>query len=120
MKSFAVTLALALLVGAVIVCNCIYINNVGTRMEESIRALPEKPCQESITAMERIKENWEHAFKLIHLSVNHNIVDRLGEQIDILKTCAECGDFYGYVSARTLLLDLIEDMRRLEGVGGVL
>lgn len=120
MKSFAVTLILALIMLIGISVNALYINNVGTQLENAVQGLPAPTEADCLPRSERLENDWDDHSKWIHISVNHLIVDRIGEQFATLVACAEVKDVYGFYTARALLLDALGDMRRTERIGAVL
>lgn len=120
MKSFVISIILVILMGMGIVSNCIYINNVGQRTEDAVMRLSSPTESACSDETKKLEQTWEKHAKLIHISVNHTIVDRIGEQVATLVACAECGDVYGFYTARALLLDALDDMQRLESISAVL
>ena len=120
MKSFVISIILALLMGGGIVANGLYINNVGRKTEVIVEQIPEPTHPDCRPQAEALEQIWNKQVKFVHVSVNHIIVDRIGEQIATLVACAECGDVYGFYTARALLLDALGDMQRLENFGAVL
>ena len=120
MKSFVTSLILILLMLGGILLNALYINNVETRIKNEISSLTEPTHTDTLTATIRIRDHWEKDARRIHISVNHTVVDRITEQMEVLAACAACGDVYGFYTAKALLLDALEDMRRLERIGAVL
>ena len=114
MKAFVATTLLLLLLIVGITANHAYINNVEKDLRESIDALPEigeARCAEHAAAL---LEYWEREENYVGLSVGYSVVDRIKEQILLLLNAARRGDSIGFYSARTLLLDAVEDMGRLE------
>jgi hypothetical protein len=120
MKSFLISLILiALMIGGVS-ANCIYINKVGIRIRESAEQLPDPTDPSCLRMASELEAQWKKDARWIHISVNHTIVDRIGEQASTLVACAQSGDLYGFFTARALLLDAVEDMQRLEHVEAIL
>lgn len=120
MKSFAATVILAVIMLAGIFTNATYINNVGSRFETAVESLPNPSEADCLSCSEQLEKDWNNHSKWIHISVNHLIVDRIAEQFATLVACAEIKDVYGFYTARALLLDALEDMRRTERIGAVL
>jgi hypothetical protein len=58
----------------------------------------------------------------VDLSVNYLLIERVNQNLSVVVTCAKAEDRFGYLSALALLIDAIEDMRRLEelSLGGIL
>lgn len=120
MKSFVISIILAVLMGGGIVANGLYINNVGRKTEVMVEQIPDPTHPDCRPQAEALEQTWKKQAKIVHISVNHIIVDRIGEQVETLVACAECGDVYGFYTARALLLDALGDMQRLENFGAVL
>ena len=120
MKSFVISIILAALMAIAIVVNALYINNVGDCVQSAILSLPPPTDSTCASSTEELHQNWNRHAKLVHISVNHTLVDRIEEHLATLSACAACGDIYGFYTARALALDALEDMRRLEKVGAVL
>lgn len=114
MKSFFATLLLFLLTVGLVVFNAFYINRIASNAEEMISALPESIDQQSVRQAEEMLAYWKKHEHRVSLSANYNIADRVTEQATLLVVCAQSGDVYGFQSARALLLDAIDDMRRPE------
>ena len=120
MKSFLVSLVLIVLMIGGVTVNCIYINKVGNRIQESTEQLPIPSEPDCLQMVSELEKQWKKDAQWIHISVNHTIVDRIGEQTSTLVACAQSGDLYGFYTARALLLDAVEDMQRLEHVQAIL
>ncbi len=114
----AVWLSLALLVVLIagVIWNYIYINDVFASMNASLDAIPDLSDEGCESACERLGEQWKKHTDRVGLSVCFGVLDRVSEQVELLHACAACGDRYGFESARTLLRDALEDMRRLERI----
>ena len=114
MKVFAVSVVLLLGMLLGIAGNYIYINEVSSSLNTRLDALPnvgEAGCTEGVRDL---LSYWERHAPTVGLSVAFPIVDRVSEQIAILLACAQCGDSYGFYTARALLQDAIGDLHRLE------
>ena len=120
MKSFFLSLILAILMLGGVAWNCIYINKVGTRIRETAEQLPSPADPACLLLTTGLEKQWKKDALRIHISVNHIIVDRIGEQASTMVACAQSGDLYGFCIARALLLDAVEDMQRLESIHAIL
>lgn len=120
MRSFIISLILSVLMVGGVVLNCIYVNNVGNHIREDAEVLPHPTDPNCLSMASDLEERWKKDAQWIHISVNHTIVDRIGEQATTLVACAEIGDVYGFCTARALLLDAVEDMLRLESIRAIL
>ncbi len=120
MKSFVISLVLSILMVGGVVINCIYVNKVGCHIQDTAEQLPSPSDPVCLPMASELEEQWKKDAQWIHISVNHTIVDRIGEQASTLVACAKSGDLYGFCTARALLLDAIEDMQRLESIHAIL
>lgn len=114
MKTFTVSIVLAVLMLGVIVWNAFYINNVANEMERRLDELPDVSSPDCAGFAEDLRRQWETHDDWVGLTVSYTITDRVSEQAAVLSACAECGDLYGFRTARALLRDAVGDMRRLE------
>lgn len=122
MKSFIATLVLlGMMLGGILV-NCIYINNVANDMLDAAEELRFLEGEESVLRAIALHEYWQKRVKLVDLSVNYLLIERVNQNLSLVVTCAKAQDHFGYLSALALLIDAIEDMRRLEelSLGGIL
>jgi hypothetical protein len=120
MKSFFISLLLAALMLGGVAWNCIYINKVGTRIRDTAEQIPPPTDIACLPLAMDLEKQWKQDALRIHISVNHTIVDRIGEQTSTMVACAQSGDMYGFGIARALLLDAVEDMLRLESIHAIL
>lgn len=120
MKSFFISLLLAVLMLGGVAWNCIYVNKVGTRIRESTEQIPPPTDAACLPLALDLEKQWKKDALRVHISVNHTIVDRIGEQTSTMVACARSGDLYGFCTARALLLDAVEDMQRLESIHAIL
>ncbi len=116
MKAFWISLVLLICLLGGVVWNYIYINDVFSQMTRTLDAIPSFDSPDCETACEALLETWKKHTDTVGLSVCFAIVDRVSEQAETLRICAACGDRFGFETARTLLRDALEDMRRLERV----
>ena len=114
MRAVRLSLALLVLLIAGVVWNYIYINDVFTTMNASLDAIPDLSDENCEDACLQLQAQWKKHTDRVGLSVCFGVLDRVSEQVELLRTCAACGDRYGFETARTLLRDALEDMRRLE------
>ena len=114
MKAIWLSVALLLLLIAGVTWNYIYINDVFASMNASLDALPDLSDAGCEDACEKLCEQWKKHTDRVGLSVCFGVLDRVSEQVELLSSCAACGDRYGFEAAQTLLRDALEDMRRLE------
>ena len=116
MKAFLISLVLLVCLLGGVVGNYIYINEVFAQMSDALDAIPDLDSPDCAAACEAFLETWKKHTDTVGLSVCFNIVDRVSEQAETLRICAACGDRFGFETARALLRDALDDMRRLERV----
>lgn len=116
MRAVWLSLALLLLLIVGVVWNYIYINDVFASMNASLDAIPDLSDEGCDAACLQLQEQWKKHTDRVGLSVCFGVLDRVSEQVELLRSSAACGDRYGFESARTLLRDALEDMRRLERI----
>ena len=114
MRSLVISLILLCLMLICIVWNYIYINDVFASFTAALDAIPSIESDACVAACERLRDEWKKHTDTVGLSGCFNILDRVSEQSELLLTCASSGDRFGFESARVLLRDALEDMRRLE------
>lgn len=114
MKSLIATSVLFILLIGTVATNFFFVNHVTDRMEQMVEVLPDIDSDGCVAAAQELQDYWESRRDLLGLSLGYNLIDRVCEQSALLLTCAEVRDVYGYHSARTLLLDAIDDARRTE------
>lgn len=114
MKHIVVILVLLVLLIVFVVLNAVYINKVANRMLDAVSALPPIADETAVSAAASLREDWLRVTPFVDLTVSYLLSDRVCEQTALLVSCAETGDVYGYASARAILSDALEDMRRTE------
>ena len=114
MKSLIATLVLFSLTLGGIILNAVYVNAVADDLEQQIAALPDACAADCVAAVSSLRADWERRAAGIEFASGFATTDRIGEYLSSLLACAECGDLFGYHSARALLLNAISDMRRPE------
>lgn len=115
MKVFVFTLILLVFLCALTAINALFINNVANVLLDGLENLPEWNSEECPARIGELFEYWETREDWVKLSVAYPTVDRVSEQFQLLLSCAEIGDVYGFHSAYTLLTDALSDVKRLEG-----
>lgn len=116
MKVFIFTLILLVLLCGLVAVNALFINNVVNNLLQELEELPEWDSEECPTRVEELVVYWEERAAWVNLSVGYPAVDRVSEQFQLLLSCAEIGDVFGYHSAHTLLTDALSDVKRLESL----
>lgn len=114
MKMGILALLLLLVMLLCILCNALYINKVAIEMEKQLAALSVPAEENTEEAIDALLAYWERQLPYLGLSVGFPLLDRIGEQLRLLRACAEEGDVFGYTEALTLLLDCMHDLCRLE------
>ena len=83
-------------------------------MKSLLDSLPPIGHPDCAAATDALEEYWSARVRIVDLSVNYSVVDRVTEQVELLSSCAKNGDLYGYYAALTLLRDALEDLGHLE------
>ncbi len=116
MKTFYIAIVLFVLMIAAIVINALYINRVCDRMYFMASEAPgtvEEGCCAEVSILE---EFWLENQKYIRLSVSFIEINQISNSISSMKAFAESGDEGEFENARRILLNTIQEMRRLESL----
>ena len=116
MKSLIATTVLFCLMILAATANFIYVNRLADAMTEIAETLPSVDDPICVEKADELCKIWEKHSPIVGLTVGFLTVDKLSEYCQMLRSCAEIGDVYGYYSTLALLKDSIDDMRRLEKV----
>jgi len=112
MKSFVLTVILFCLLISVIVINSLYTKNIANEIEKKITDLD---FEEEITdELNEIQEYWEKQEKIVGISVGFKEIDKTCELIISLKTYYQYQNKQEFERVKLLLLDVIEEITRLE------
>ena len=114
MKQIVAILILLCVLITFVVWNALYINKVAVRMKRLAESLPPVDDPACVAAAEHLRSEWKRTMPVADLSVSYLLTDRICEQTALLASCAAVGDTFGYESARAILSDALEDMRRTE------
>ena len=114
MKVLVLTLLLFALMLTAMAINGIYINNVTDSLLRKLEELPPPEDTECRAALLAVREEWDAHAAVIRLSAGYANRDRVEEQMELLSSCLDVGDVFGYYNALTLLQDALEDLRRHE------
>lgn len=101
---------------AVIVINAQYINRVCDRMYVMASEAPgagEGGCYAEVSVLE---EYWLENQKYVRLSVSFIEINQISNSISSMKSFAKSGDEGEFENARRILLNTIQEMRRLESL----
>ena len=111
----AVLLAVLLVLVGV---NAWYIHKVTDDLGERLRALPSVPEAGTVEEIEAFREEFDQQEKLLKITVNYLLVDKIKEMTETLLCYAEADMVGDYQTTRALLTDAVEDVRRLERLWG--
>lgn len=103
-------IVLLLLVGL----NAFYIHQVTDEMTAQISALPEQPNEKALSEITKFQEYLGKNEPYLRLTVSYSQLDRVGELAESLRAYTHDKAPSDYSVTRTLLLDAIKDMGRLE------
>lgn len=107
----AVLAALVILV----VINAIFVGNTVEELTARVEDLPDTPDPVATPKeVASIREFLTSKESLLELSVSYAVIDKVTETLYGLEAAAEAGDVYQYRESLALLMDLVEDIGRLE------
>ena len=114
MKTLVATLLLLFAVLLLSVLNLFYVRHVGDEMTRLIESLPPIDDEACLAHTQRINTYWKEQEGILEMSIPYPLIDRVCEQASLLGACAKAGDRDGFLHARTLLSDALEDVARAE------
>ena len=98
-----------------VVINAIFVGNTVEELTARVDGLPDTPdpvaTPEEVAS---IREFLAAKESLLELSVSYAVIDKVTETLYGLEAAAETGDVYQYRESLALLMDLVEDIGRLE------
>ena len=98
-----------------VVINAIFVGNTVEELTARVEDLPDTP--DPMATPEEVESNREFLTSkesLLELSVSYAVIDKVTETLYVLEAAAEAGDVYQYRESLALLMDLVEDIGRLE------
>ena len=107
--------AVLAVVVVLVTVNAVFVGNTVEALTERAEALPDTP-DPTVTPDEiaSIREFLTSREALLGLSVSYAVIDKVTETLYGLEAAAEAGDVYQYRESLALLMDLVEDIGRLE------
>ena len=114
MKSLITTVLLLSLVLLLSVANTLYVRHVIQTTESLLESLPTIDSPDCAARAEEIGAYWARQENLLGATIPYSLLDRVCEQASLLGACAKAGDRDGFLHARTLLSDALEDVARAE------
>lgn len=98
-----------------VIINAVFVGNTVEALTERVEGLPDTPdpvaTPEEIAS---IREFLTAKESLLELSVSYAVIDKVTETLYGLEAAAEAGDVFQYRENLALLMDLVEDIGRLE------
>ena len=98
-----------------VIINAIFVGNTVETLTERVDGLPDTPdpvaTPEEIAS---IREFLAAKESLLELSVSYAVIDKVTETLYGLEAAARAGDIFQYGESLALLMDLVEDIGRLE------
>ncbi len=98
-----------------VVVNAVFVGNTVKALTERVEGLPDTPdpvaTPEEIAS---IREFLTAKESLLELSVSYAVIDKVTETLYGLEAAARAGDVFQYGESLALLMDLVEDIGRLE------
>ena len=114
MKTFYFSIALFVLTLAAVAVNHAFINRTSDRLVEMTEALPPADDPACADAVSEIYDHWQKKHDIARISVSYIELNRVTDAISTMKVYAESGYRADFENARALLLNAIDEMRRLE------
>ena len=113
MRTLITALAIFFALCVTMAANFRYINETADKLTELTEALSidDAECLEKIDEIEKL---WEKSSDIFSLSVGFKEIDYLGETLLALKSTAENRSELEFERYRSLLIDAIDGVRRLE------
>ena len=116
MKSFVTTVVLLAIVLLLAITNACYVRHVIRGMQELLDGLPPADAPDCAARAREISDYWAEHERWLGVAIPYSLLDRVCEQASLLGACAEEGDRDGFLHARTLLSDALEDVFRTEEI----
>ena len=115
MKGFLLGCAVLLLVIALAVCNALFVTKTEASLLHELSALPDDPDPATTpAAVATIREHLESKEALLGISVSYTVIDKATEALRSLEASAAMGDTEQYRVTLAALVDMLEDVGRLE------
>ncbi len=114
MRSFAITLLLALVMILSVLNNSIYINRVVDEMVTVLAFEEPSASLQSPAKLEGLQIKWEKEKRRIQVSVTHLKIDTVSNLISSLLIYNEHGEWVEYKKTAALLRAALEEIRQLE------
>ena len=110
MKSFIFSLVAVLFLVLLVILNGLYIKNATSELSKATSKIQSRQDADFLASM------WQENKLLISFSASHKEIDKIEEQLEILKICLENDDKVGFLSSRSLLINCFEQIKRHEQV----
>lgn len=107
---------LILLVVVLVCINACYVHRVTDDLQERLQALPDMPEEGTVGDIQAFKEIFEKRAKLLKITVNYTLIDKVKELTESLLCYAEADMTGDYQTTRALIMDAVEDVGRLEKI----
>ena len=107
--------AVLAMVVILVIINAVFVGNTVKELTERVESLPDTPdpvaTPEEIASIRKLLGSKE---PLLELSVSYAVIDKVTETLYCLEAAARAGDIFQYGESLALLMDLVEDIGRLE------
>lgn len=114
MKGCIVALAILTLILGAVVVNAKFVRHAAESLREGLSNLPEAPDPtRTPEAVAAVRKDFESHRPYLGITVPYSILDRVTEALLLLETQAQTAPA-DYSSTRTLLLELAQEIARLE------
>lgn len=116
MRDFYISVAVLGVFVVFIILNCIYINSVADELNKMVYELPATSGMHCKKQADEISKYWTTCKKIVCISVSSQDISRLSDAVDQLCSYATIEHSADYTATIKILLNAIEQMRRLEKI----
>ncbi len=114
MKGCIIALAILILILGAVIANAAFVRHATTSLLEGLAALPEIPdLIQTPEAVAAVRKDFESHRPYLGITVAYSTLDRVTETLILLETQAQTSPA-DYASTRALLLELAQEIARLE------
>ena len=105
------------LVAAVVIGNALFVSHTVDLLTQQMHDLPDVPDPMATpTQIVSLRKQIEKKEALLGISISYTDIDKTVETLRALESYASSGDEVQYRATVAILLDMVEDIRRLERV----
>lgn len=112
MKALVISLIIFTLLSVALFANFVYVNNTADSLHSLAKSLTLAPSGKD--ALDKLEAEWSKASLVFGLSVNSKEINAMDETLLSLRSAYTLGREYEFEHTKALLIDCINDLRRLE------